>query len=485
MRRHRTLLALLFSFALVAAACGGDDEGGDGDGGGGSTDSECPVDAFEDATGPTDVTIWSSYVGKTEQTLEQLAADYNASQDKVKVTVEVQGNSYAELLRKFERAIPTGKLPAITIGEDTNTQYMIDSGVVLPAQACMDADEDPRANPDILPVIKESYTVDGVQYPASMNVSTIVLYFNREHFVKAGLDPSKPPTTLAEVQEYARKLKASGASTKPFVMKMDPWFVEHWMTGGGQAVVDQNNGRDALAEKSEFKSDEATEIFDWLKSMNDEGLLNAVPGTDGQIDHYLAMATNGSSMLIETSAAITTINSVLEGNFDPKELGSDLQLPPGFKVTIDLGVAANPGLDEPGKGQVGGGAWYITNTGTDEVQSAAWDFVKFFNETANQVTWTIEGSYLPIVANANEDPALEADWTTTNRGKWLSVAYDSMLTLDPDFPGPVIGPYAAFRDTVRKAMEQVTLQGGDPATAINEADASITSELQNYADTNF
>ncbi len=486
MRRHRTLFALLFSFALVASACGGgDDESGDGGGDGGGTDAECPVDAFKDETGPTDVTIWSSYVGTTEQTLEKLAADYNASQDKVKVTVEVQGNSYAELLRKFQAAIPTGNLPAITIGEDTNTQFMIDSGVVLPAQACMDDDDDPRATPDILPVIQDAYTVEGVQYPASMNVSTIVLYMNREHFAKAGLNADDPPTTLAEVQEYARKMKAAGVSQKPFVLKMDPWFVGHWITGAGEEVVDNNNGRDALAEKSKFANDRTEQVFAWLKSMNDEGLLNVVPGTDGQIGHYLAMATNASSMLIETSAAITTINSVLEGKFDPSELGSDLELPPGFKVSIDLGVALNPGLEEPGKGQVGGGAWYMTNTGSAAVQSGAWDFMKFFNETQNQVTWTIDGSYLPIVASAKDDPALIADWTTTNRGKWLAVAYEGIETLDPDFPGPVIGPYDEFRTTVRKAMENVTLQGGDPAAAIDTANSEITDELAAYADTNF
>ncbi|HKY16364.1 MAG TPA: extracellular solute-binding protein, partial [Microthrixaceae bacterium] len=274
-------------------------------------------------------------------------------------------------------------------------------------------------------------------------------------------------------------------SNEPFVMKLDPWFVEHWLTGAGQPVVDHDNGRDGLAEQSEFASERTTEVMNWLKSMKDEGLLNGVPGIDGQISHYLAMATGGSSMLMETSTAITTINSVIEGGFDPADLGADLDLPPDFKVNIDLGVGLNPGIDEPGKGQVGGGAWYITNTGSDEVQSAAWDFVKFFNETENQVTWTMEGSYLPIVESAKDDPTLQADWTTTNRGKWLQTAYDGMSLLDPDFPGPLIGPYADFRKFVRKAMESVVQQGGEVPAAIDQADTEITAALEDYVDTNF
>ena len=39
----------------------------------------------------------------------------------------------------------------------------------------------------------------------------------------------------------------------------------------------------------------------------------------------------------------------------------------------------------------------MTNTGSKAVQSAAWDFVKFFNEPKNQVNWTQEGSYLPML----------------------------------------------------------------------------------------
>lgn len=471
----------LLAVALLAAGCGKSDDGSNGT----AAKGDCPVDAFKNGSGTTKVVVWSSYVGKTQQTLEKLAAAYNASQDRVEVQVEVQGTSYAELLRKFQQAIPTGNLPAITIGEDTETQFMIDSGVVLPAQDCIDADDDPRAKiDDLLPAVKAAYTVDGVQYPASMNVSTVVLYYNRDHFRKAGLDPDSPPRTLEELRTAAERLKASGASNRPFVMKQDPWFIEAWTTGAGQTLVNDNNGRDKTATAATLENDATRTVLDWLAGMKRDGLLNPVPGTEGQINHYLAMATGDSSMLIETSTAITTIDGVLAGTFDPADLGLDpnLKLPP---ISLDLGVAPNPGLKEAGRGQVGGGVWYITNTGSDEVQSAAWDFVKYFNEVTNQVTWTQEGSYLPIRDAVRKDPTVEADWTTSNRGKWLATAYGSLTTLDPDFPGALIGPYDKFRAALRTAQEAVVLNDGEVGAALAKAQADATKAIKDYADSNF
>ena len=492
MKRSTTLAAsLVTTIAVLAAGCGGDSKSSSSSSSTGSaTSAKCPVGAFEKATSPTKVVVWSSYVGKTEQTLEKLATAYNASQSKVQVEVEVQGNSYAELLDKFKKGIPNKQLPAITIGEDKDTQFMIDSGVVVPAQACIDSDKDTRAKTDdILPAVKAAYTVKGVQWPASMNVSTIMLYFNKDDFRAAGLDPNKPPTTLDEIMADAKVLKDKGVKKQPFVMKQDSWFVEQWLTGSRQTMVNKNNGRDGTATAATLDNPVTKTVFDWLQSMKQQDLLNAVPGTDGQINHYLAMLPGGSSsMLLETSAAITTIDGIIEGNLDPASLGltgATAEAAKNIKVTFDLGVAPDPGLEKPGLGQVGGGAWYITNTGSDAVQSGAWDFIKYFNELKNQVTWTQEGSYLPLLTSVKDDPTLSADWTTSRRGKWLATAYAQVQNLDPKFPGALIGPYTEFRDALRKSIESITLGGVDPASAITSAQNDATKAIKNYADSNF
>src|ERR1700759_2975904 len=240
----RPIVAVALAVVLLGAGYGTSSASASQTARSASSSGTCPVNAFKKAKGKTKVVVWSSYTGKTEQDLEATAAAYNASQSKVEVQVEGQGAGYVELLSKFQQALATNKLPAIILSEDKDTQYMADTGKVLPAQSCIDADKDPRAHiKDLLPAVKAAYSIDGKQIAESANVSTVVLYYNKDHFQKAGLDPNKPPTTLAELMADAQKIKAAGVSKEPLAMQTDPWYVEQWITGANKTVVNHVNGR--------------------------------------------------------------------------------------------------------------------------------------------------------------------------------------------------------------------------------------------------
>jgi sn-glycerol 3-phosphate transport system substrate-binding protein len=470
-------LAVALAGVLLAAACGGDS--------GDSSKSDeplCPVDALDQADGPVDITVWHTYVGLTNRTLNKLADAYNTSQDKVKVRVENQGAAYEELLRKYRQGIPSGDLPAIGIMEDTTTQFLADSGTIIPGGACAEADGYDGYD-DFATGVKDFYSVDGVLQPASFNVSTVLLYYNRDHFEQAGLNPDAPPQTLEQVAEYARQIKAAGIVDRPLVLNMQPWFTEFWLTGAHEGLVDNDNGRgngDTTA--GAFDNEASHRLFELLKSMQDEGLLNAVPGVERQYDHYFAVGLQQASMTIETSTAVTTINAVLEGNLDPAELGLDVELPP-IDVNVDAGPF--PGLDGPGQGQLGGGVWYITNTGPPEVQAAAWDFVKYVNLPENQALWHLEGSYLPVSGAAAGSQAVTDFWATTRPGKWLHTAYEGLQNVDPAWPGPLIGPYTETRDAVRDALDGLLFGDRTPDQVISEANQKITDAIAAYNDENF
>jgi sn-glycerol 3-phosphate transport system substrate-binding protein len=476
--RSLHLLAILLAGVLLAAACGGD-SGESGDRGDGPA---CPVDALDDAEGPVEITLWHTYVGLTSRTLDKLADAYNASQDTVTVRVESQGAAYEELFRKYRQGIPSGDLPAIGIMEDTNTQFLADSGTIIPAGACAEADGYTGYD-DFAEGVKDFYSVDGVLQPASFNVSTVLLYYNRDHFEQAGLDPDSPPETMEEVAEYARQIKAAGIVDQPLVLNMQPWFTEYWLTGAGEGLVDNENGRgDGETTASAFDNEASHRLFELLQSMQDEGLLNAVPGTEGQFDHYFAIGLEQSSMTVETSTAVTTINAVLEGNLDPAELGLDADLPP-IDVNVDAGPF--PGLDAAGEGQLGGGVWYLTDSGVPEEQAAAWDFVKYVNLPENQALWHLEGSYLPVSQATVELQEVQDFWATTRPGKWLRTAYDGLQAVDPAWPGPLIGPYTETRTAVRDALDALLFGGATPDQAIREADQAITEAVVAYNDENF
>ena len=485
-RRVRLLLTLLLGMAMVAAACGGDSgsEGGEGTDGGGS-EAACPVDAHTEADGKTEITVWHAWVGLTKRTVEAIADDYNKGQDQVTVRVEAQG-TYEELLKKYEDAIGDPEtLPDIVLSEDTTTRFMIDSATILPAQECIDADEDAQAFYDqVLPAVTAAYTVEDVLWPAAFSVSSPVLYANLTHLDQAGLPTDELPGTLEELRATAEKIKAAGVTELPLVARMDSWYLEHLLTGVEQPMVNEENGRSGLATESLLDNERTLETFQWFKSMHDDGLLKAVPYSQ-TYDQLFAMALGQSSILIDTSTAITSVNGAIEGTLTNEELGAE-DLPLDLSTIqlggLEIGVGLNPGFEAAGKGQIGGAGWYMVNSGDEASMGASWDFLKFFNETPQQVRWTLEGSYLPISESARQDPALVEEFETTRRGRWLAVASDSLEQLNPEFPGPVIGPYNELRSSVRSAMEKLTLGGGDPEALMGEIDTALQGELEGYAD---
>jgi sn-glycerol 3-phosphate transport system substrate-binding protein len=483
--KRSSLLTALLALALVAASCGGDDENGGQ--GGGSEDVaatfECPVGAHTDGDGPVEVTVWHAYNAVTQETLEGIASDYNASQDDVEVSVEAQG-TYEELLTKYETAIgDSATLPDAVFAEDTNLQFLIDSGTIIPAESCIDADEGASEFfDDVVPSVTTAYTVQDALWPAGFGVSMPIMYVNDDHLRQAGVDTEEYPGTLDELRAAAEQIQEADLAglEAPVVMTLNGWFLENWLTGAGQPIVDNSNGRAGLATGSEADNDSTREVFEWLRAMSEDGLLKTFPTTAG-FDQYFALARQTSSILIDGSRAITSIVSVIDSTrsevagVDTAELDdTDLQ-------GLDVNVAPIAGLESAGQGGVAGSAGFLVAGSDDASVAGAWDFFRFFNSIDNQVRWTLEGSYLPVTNSAQEDPRLVEEFSTTRSGRWLATAYDQLQTLDADFPGPAMGPYKEFRTGVQSAMEEVAEGRADPATAVSEFDAAFQSELESYA----
>jgi sn-glycerol 3-phosphate transport system substrate-binding protein len=489
-RSSLAAVAVLAALMLLVAACGGGDDGSSGDGGGGGGEeadvdpADCPVDALEEADGPVEISLWYAYSANIEIALQTIVEEYNASQDQVVVTAESQGVAYEEVQRTFNSAIQSGDLPNVTIMEDTQNQFMADSGVVVPAAACIEASGE---DPGLLEGPVGYYTIEGVQWPGAFNMSSPLLYFNRGHFEEAGLDPASPPQTLDEIRAAAEAIQDSGASETPFVFIMQPWFLETWMTGIGQTMVNEDNGRNALATEATVDNDAFLEVLTWLKDMNDDGLMLPFPATEGQINHYLALAQQNGSMGIETSAASTAIESFLKGELDPSALSEDGRIieTDGLDLTVDIAAAELPGVEEAGRVQVAGGAYFMTNTGTPEQIAASWDFLNYVNSVDAQVENNLVGSYIPTLPAAAEDPTLLETWETTLSGGFLAISSEQLANVDPDFPGPVMGPYTDEREIVRAGLEALLLEGASPEDVQAQIQEELTAALQQYEEQNF
>ncbi len=497
-RPARRLRALVAVMAIGIAACGGSDGGGSGGGGRGDDaavddtavddtavdDTEapvavaCPVDALDEADGPVEIEVWQAFSAETKNTFDAMVEDFNSSQDRVRIVNQSQGTSYDEVLRKYVAGIPSGDLPGIAYLEDVSLQEVVDSDTLLPAEACERADSFSTGQ---LPVVRDYYTVDGTYWPGYVNVSTPVLYYNGTQFRLAGLDPAAPPGTLDELRDMAVDLKESGVEA-PLALLLNRWFVESWITGAGETVVNNDNGRSAPATESTFDNPVTHEIYEWIADMTEQGLLTGISATAGQINQYLAVAQQTSSMVIETSTAATAIKAVLGGTtYEDAPAVAIEDLDPS---TIDVRSGPFPGVEQPSQIRVSGGMFVMTNTGTPEEQAAAWEFMKWMWEVPQQVKWHLQGSYLPTTQVVANDPAVQEYWETDLAGKMLKVSYDQLVAVDSNNVAPLIGPYTDYTEAIKTSLDRLVLEGASVDEVIAQADAEIQAALDEYIEAN-
>lgn len=476
--------ALTTVMVLTLAACGGGDGGGGDSDADGTTEAEeqaaasCPVDALDDADGPVEIEVWQAFTAETKNTFDELVEEFNASQDKVEVINQSQGTSYDEVLRKYVAGIPSGDLPAVAYLEDVSLKEVVDSETLLPAEACEQASDFETGQ---LPVVRDYYTVDGTYWPGYVNVSEPILYYNGTHFRQAGLDPADTPQTLEELREVAEAIKETGVDA-PLALILNRWFIESWVTGAGETVVNNGNGREDTATESTFDNPATREIYTWIKDMADDGLLEGFSATSGQINQYLAVAQQNSSMVIESSTGATAIKAVLGGvSYDE---GDGVTIEDIDPSVIDVQAGPFPGLEEPAQVRVSGGYFAMTNTGTPEQQAAAWEFMSWMWEAPQQVKWHLEGSYLPTTQVVANDADVQEFWETDVAGKMLKVAYDQLVQVDSANVAPLIGPYTDYTEAIKTSLDRLVLEGASVDEVIATADEEIQTALDEYIEAN-
>jgi sn-glycerol 3-phosphate transport system substrate-binding protein len=254
-----------------------------------------------------------------------------------------------------------------------------------------------------------------------------------------------------------------------------------WLNGVGVDMVNAGNGREGQATEATFNTPQARELLEQLQAMNDEGLLNPFPETEGGIDQYLAIVTQQSSMLVETSGAATNIVDALSGTLTPEDVGAEFD-PSGVDLDqLIPGTAPFPGIEPTGDTLPGGGIFFILNTSEPAQQAASWRFLRFMLETDNVRQWHLRGSYLPVRTSTQDDPQLEQFWEDDLAGALLRTSVDQLQAADPDQPGPLIGPFTDYSDALDEMMEAVLINDADVQSALDRAEERVTEALERYA----
>jgi sn-glycerol 3-phosphate transport system substrate-binding protein len=450
----RRILALLFIIpALVlAAACGGGEE----------TPKETQP------AGPVSITFWHAMTAANQDTLKALVQTFNSSQNEVTVNLVFQG-SYNDDLNKFLASSGrASELPALVQIEDISTQLMIDSQEITPVQDFIDKEGYDLSAFE--PRVLDYYRVGDRLYSMPFNLSSPILYYNKNDFREVGLDPEKPPQTLEDVKAYSEKLLqkdgSGNISRSGIALEISPWYFEQMLAKAGALYVNNGNGRDGRATEAVFNGPEGKAIFEWWADMVKSGLAFNVGRNPNGTDALLAVASDRTSMTIGSSAALRSVFDVIEA---------------GGAKGVELGVAPMPAPQSPNGGiVVGGASLWIVKARPEAEQEAAWKFLKFLAEPAQQATWYAGSGYFPIRSDAFDEPAAKA---AEAKYPYLSVAPQQLQqgARDRATQGAIIGPFAKIRsDVIDTAIESMILTGTPPDEAIDSAASDATGLIKDY-----
>lgn len=241
----------------------------------------------------------------------------------------------------------------------------IDEGFCLPLDPFINQDPGQlkRINPIILKVLR-SY--DGHIYAMPWFQVAQALYYRKDFFRMAGLDPNKPPRTWAEFYKDGQALSMIRPGLYAFAFYADPgdaayWWINFLWQAGGDAVIPTPSGI--------WKADIATPAGVKALQFYRKLVKDTWKGPDGK--------TYGPVATINANVGDMENNDQLAMWF---EYTNDLALSESTVDPSKLGIAAMPAGPAGQQNEINAGMFAINATIKDPAKIAAcWKFIKFFS----------------------------------------------------------------------------------------------------------
>ena len=197
---------------------------------------------------PIEINFWMGLTGQGGELLTRFGEDFNKSQNEYRVVVSFKGQ-YPEQRAAAVAAYRAGNPPHIMQMFDAGSgDMMAAKSAVVPV-----SDVFKRAglafNPaDFIAPARGYYGLpNGDLLSMPFNVSTTVLFYNKDAFRKAGLDPEKAPRTWPELIDAAKKIRSTNAAPCGYTTTWLAWvMLEQFSSRHNIAFGTQGNGRGGL-----------------------------------------------------------------------------------------------------------------------------------------------------------------------------------------------------------------------------------------------
>jgi sn-glycerol 3-phosphate transport system substrate-binding protein len=389
--------------------------------------------------------------GPITKIIDGYAAQFNKENPDYNVT-PVYSGTYQETIVKVLTAHKAGKPPTSAILLSTDTFTLADEGAIAPIDDFVKTDADRAWLKSFFPAFLLNGQFDNKTWGVPFQRSTVVLYWNKELFKEAGLDPNKPPQTWAETISMGQKLTKKDASGK-----VTQWGIQvpssgfpYWLF---QGFSTQNGAILANAAGNAVKYDDPKVVGAlqyWVDLSRKHGIHP--PGVVEWGTTPRDFMERKVAMIWTTTGNLTNIRS---------------------NAKFDFGVAMLPAGERRGS-PTGGGNFFIFKKATAAEQTGAYKFAQWLTQPERAAQWSIDTGYVAVSPASYETAAL----------KKYAADFPPALVARDQLPHAVAELSTHDNQRVTKALNdglQAALTGAKtPEQAMKDAQAEANRLLRGY-----
>ncbi len=322
--------------------------------------------------------------GPITKLIDNFAADFEKENPSIKVR-PVYSGTYQDSITKALTAVKSNDAPTMSVLLSTDMYTLIDEDAVVPFDPLIRTPEDQEWLKGFYPAFMENSQTGGKTWGIPFQRSTMVLYYNKELFKEAGLDPNRPPSNWKEMVEYAQKLTKRDASGN-----VAQWGVQipssgfpYWLF---QGLTTENGVQlmNALGTETYYDKPEVVEALQYWVDLAAKYKVHP-PGIVEWGTTPKDFFERKVAMVWTTTGNLTNVKN---------------------NAKFDFGVAMLPANKRRGS-PTGGGNFYIFKQANSAQQAAAFKFIKWITSPARAAQWGIDTGYVAVRPDAWETPAMK------------------------------------------------------------------------------
>ncbi|WP_456277049.1 extracellular solute-binding protein [Bacillus sp. AK128] len=414
-------LLVLMSFALVAcnSTVSTKTETSNSNG-----SNQTTTEKEEETKEPVELTMYYPVAvgGPITELIDKMATDFNKENPHITVKPVYTG-SYADTMVKAQTAFKGGTPPDLAVLSSTDLFTLLDMDMI--------ESFDDKVEQEYIDDFYYGFLENGLANDKLWSIpfarSTQILYYNKDAFKEAGLDPEKAPQNWDEVIEYSKALTKDGQ-----------WGIEVPATGYGawlfQGFALQNGKNLMNTDGTEvyFDTPENVEALQlWLDLSKKHKVM-----PEGLVD----WATTPSDFLEGKTAMMIHTTGNLANIRD--------------NATFEFGTAYLPAGKKGHGTPVGGGNLFMFKGMGEEKQQAAIEFIQYVTKPEITAQWSIDTGYIATRKSAYE--------------------VDTMKTYLEEFPQAAIA-----RDQLEYASASISTHNNGEVQKIlqDQIQAVLTGEL--------